>query len=168
MSDDQYSKPLEKWMAVDFDGTLATDWEDRKSLPDAFYILGKPIQPMVKRVKLWLKLGIVVKIFTSRVAPDGVRDVEKIRQLIEIWCEEHIGTKLEVTCIKDHGIIHIWDDKACTIVYNTGLPVWEIDPIPVNQYSAADDIPGGMGKSNCNYDENYWKRNKPRRLDSGA
>lgn len=127
--ENQYKNPLTKWMGVDFDGTLATDFESRKELHDSFYILGLPIAPMVARITTWLRLGIEVRIFTSRVTPDGVRDVEKVRSLIQDWCEKYVGKRLEVTNIKGHGLIHLWDDKAITIEYNTGLTPWEVKEV---------------------------------------
>jgi len=130
MADAQYSKPLRKWIGVDFDGTLAEDWDGRKDFVDAFYILGAPIPHMVKRVKVMLEQGFEIRIFTSRVAPDGVRDVEKVRDLIEHWCEAHLGRRLEVTCIKDHGLIKFYDDKAIAIEYNAGtIHVFPKEPI---------------------------------------
>jgi len=120
MAEVQYAKPLRKWIGVDFDGTLAADWPDRKELHDAFYVLGEPIKPMIELVQNFLILGKEVRIFTSRVAPDGVRDVEKVRSLIEDWCELHLGQRLEVTCIKDHGLVRFYDDKAVAVEFNTG------------------------------------------------
>ena len=106
--------PLKGWIAVDFDGTLAT-FEGNGTL------LGYPIAPMVNRVKTWLRNEQEVKIFTSRVS---FKDVEKnaaIEHAIREWCLVHIGRKLEVTCTKDINCVQIWDDKAIRVIRNTGL-----------------------------------------------
>ena len=119
-------KPLNErkhWMGVDFDGCLATDYKGRTEMPDGYYVLGAPVPPMIERVKLWLSKGIDVRIFTSRVAPsDDGRDVEKVRSLIQDWCELYVGERLKVTCIKEHGLIQLWDDRAVSVQFNTGEP----------------------------------------------
>ena len=105
------------WIGVDFDGTLAfyDGWKGETHL-------GEPIQPMVDRVKQWLIEGKEVKIFTARVTEGPNRNVENVRTLVEDWSVMHIGTKLEVTNIKDYGCLEIWDDRAIRVVINTGEP----------------------------------------------
>ena len=48
------------WIGVDLDGTLAKYgiWDGS---------IGEPIPLMVERVKIWIALGVEVKIFTARV-----------------------------------------------------------------------------------------------------
>ena len=53
-----------KWIAVDFDGTLAKwgcPW------PEDYKATGDPIPMMVERVKKWLVEGEDVRIFTARM-----------------------------------------------------------------------------------------------------
>lgn len=98
-----------KWIGVDLDGTLAEyhQWE-------AMTYIGPPIELMVNRVKEWLNKGMTVKIFTARaVEPLAIPYIEK-------WCEEHIGQVLEVTNVKDLGMIELWDDRAIRVEKNTG------------------------------------------------
>jgi len=103
------------WYGVDLDGTLAYYEGYKKEI-------GEPIPAMVRRVKLWLASGKTVKIFTARVAEPARNEesISEIRKRIEDWCEKHIGQKLEVTNIKDHGLIELWDDRAVRVEKNTG------------------------------------------------
>ena len=52
------------WIGVDLDGTLAEyhGWNGS---------IGKPIAPMVDRVKRWLAEGVEVRIMTARVSNRG-------------------------------------------------------------------------------------------------
>lgn len=96
------------WIGVDFDGTLA-----EYSTPTA----GRPIAPMVARVKAWLADGVEVRIVTARAGlPDMI-------PAVEAWCEQHIGRRLPVTDRKDFGMIELWDDRAVQVITNTGIPV---------------------------------------------
>jgi hypothetical protein len=138
---------LSGWIGVDFDGTLAT--YGRWAGPTQ---LGDPIAPMVDRVKRWLAEGREVRIFTARVAVPEVTpeylerlalharaagkedfdpvahvaewtgSVAAIRTAIESWCERHIGQKLAVTCMKDFGMVELWDDRAIHVRMNVGEP----------------------------------------------
>lgn len=97
------------WIGVDLDGTLAEygGWQG----PDS---IGKPIPLMLGRVKEWLKRGEEVRIFTARASlPAQVEPVER-------WCKKHIGVVLPVTCMKDSGMIELWDDRAIQVIPNTG------------------------------------------------
>ena len=47
----------------------------------------------------------------------GIADV---RGPIEQWCLTHLGQKLEVTNIKDFGMITLYDDRCVQVVANTG------------------------------------------------
>lgn len=97
------------WIGVDLDGTLAEygGWQG----PDS---IGKPIPLMLGRVKKWLERGEEVRIFTARASlPAQVEPVER-------WCKKHIGVVLPVTCMKDSGMIELWDDRAIQVIPNTG------------------------------------------------
>lgn len=122
------------WIGVDLDGTLA----EYHGWVNTFHI-GKPIQPMVIRVKQWLAEGIEVRIFTARVDGGGAaskmgidpetvqryENVQAITEMIEAWCIEHIGVKLVVTNKKDYGMIELWDDRCVQVVPNTGKTIAE-------------------------------------------
>jgi hypothetical protein len=98
------------WIGVDLDGTLA-EYNPHVGTTS----IGNPVPAMVDRVKAWIGNGQTVKIFTARVC-----DGEKSRDAIEKWCEEHIGQKLEITNVKDYGMIELWDDRVVRVKTNTG------------------------------------------------
>lgn len=130
------------WIGVDLDGTLAEydGWKGPSHI-------GKPIEPMVARVKEWLKEGKDVRIFTARVFPLGLIDKHEVitpkfaitvfhehglqthRVLtayesvlaIRSWCAEHLNRILPITCIKDFSMYQLWDDRAVQVETNTGL-----------------------------------------------
>ncbi len=109
------------WIGCDFDGTLAVSIHGQYPKP-----LGPPIPKMVRRVKKWLRKGKKVKIFTARVAPRSNETRETVKEMteqIEAWCLEHIGQKLEVTCIKDSYMYELWDDRCVQVIRNTGKRV---------------------------------------------
>jgi hypothetical protein len=113
------------WIGVDFDGTLATyeGWQGTK--------LGKPIPRMVNRVKQWLAEGKEVRIMTARVS--GRNEASRLKNgeemwlandheiAIQNWCIEHIGRSLPVTAEKDFEMKELWDDRAVSVEFNTGV-----------------------------------------------
>ena len=117
------------WIGVDFDGTLAyyEHWISADNV-------GTPVPSMVERVKRWLAEGREVRIFTARVWPLGTiwQDVQQAsvqkrvgeaivaKKAIERWSKEHLGTVLEITCVKDFGMIELYDDRAVQVTPNTG------------------------------------------------
>lgn len=116
---------MSAWIAVDFDGTLATYDNDVTKL-------GEPIAPMVDRVKAWLAKGQKVKIFTARVGNSGLSSdagtdndewCAQQRVMIQEWCKDHIGQELEVTATKDFMMLELWDDRAIQVEMNTGKVV---------------------------------------------
>ena len=100
------------WIGVDLDGTLAhyEKWNGW---------VGRPIQPMLDRVKAWVESGQEVRIFTARVSGDPDEAVEQ-RERIAAWCVEHVGQELPITCRKDFAMIELWDDRAVQVIHNTG------------------------------------------------
>lgn len=119
-----------EWIGVDFDGTLATydvwvPWNE----------FGKPIMPMVKRVRDWLKKGVTVKIVTARVSFTGgvsvcmVTGVEFTNEMMisamQDWTDAHCGARLPVQCHKDYRMLELWDDRAVQVIPNTGRTLAE-------------------------------------------
>ena len=117
------------WYGIDLDGTLARYERGDIDKYGVTYI-GPPIPKMLERVKKMLAEGKTVKIFTARVGiPQGLDRAElkermeeqvPIRKAILKWCKEHIGQPLEVTSLKDFGMIECWDDRAVQVISNTG------------------------------------------------
>ena len=107
------------WIGVDLDGTLARydGWKGAEHI-------GEPIPSMLERVTRWLSTGQEVRIFTARVWTDGTpeRTAEATRagEIIANWCFEHIGMVLPITCVKDFGMIELWDDRAVRVPANSG------------------------------------------------
>jgi hypothetical protein len=103
------------WTGVDLDATLAMydGWKGEEHI-------GEPIPAMVDKVKALLDQGKKVKIMTARVCPDGNKDIEAIRKLIQDWCKEHIGQVLPITHEKDHQMEELWDDRVRQVIKNTG------------------------------------------------
>lgn len=97
------------WIGVDLDATLA-EYDGWRG-PDH---IGKPIPAMLERVKEWLDKGIEVKIFTARAS------VAEQIQAVHAWCVTHVGRPLEITNVKDFGMVELWDDRAVQVVPNTG------------------------------------------------
>lgn len=104
----------EPWVGVDLDGVLAfhpsRQW-------NGYDWIGKPITPMIRRVKRWLREGKTIKIFTSRVE-GGSTAITAIHK----WLESQGLPKLEVTNVKDSGLSEIWDDLAIRVKFNKGQP----------------------------------------------
>lgn len=124
------------WIGVDFDGTLA-QYDTWLSATHC----GEPIAPMVERVKRWRAEGREVRIFTARVFPltDVVPpsdwhffvqppppgDPRRAQAFLSVraihdWCHQHIGERLPITCVKDYGMIELYDDRAVQVRPNTG------------------------------------------------
>lgn len=99
----------EEWIGVDLDRTLA-HYQSGQSLQQ----IGHPIPAMMRRVRAWLKAGRRVKILTARAT-----DPQQI-PIIQAWLVKHGLPKLEVTCIKDHRMAVLYDDKAVGMHPNTG------------------------------------------------
>lgn len=103
------------WIAVDFDGTLAT-YDGWKGLT----ILGDPVPPMIDRVKAWLANGYEVRIFTARISNIERQSRRAAIAAIDAWCLQHIGMILPVTNVKDMAMLALYDDRAVQIELNTG------------------------------------------------
>jgi len=100
------------WIGVDLDGTLA-----RHDIWVGMDHIGKPIEPMMARVKTWLRQGINVKIVTARASvPDGIPPVQE-------WLKKQGLPPLQVTNQKDFQMVELWDDRAVQVIPNTGHPV---------------------------------------------
>lgn len=102
------------WIGVDLDGTLAEYdyWRGEQHI-------GRPIPAMVERVREWVTKGREVRIFTAR-AYNG--DIKPIKE----WCVKHIGIELPVTCVKDYGMIELWDDRVVQVIPNKGIALQEL------------------------------------------
>jgi hypothetical protein len=103
------------WIGVDLDGTLA-HYDRWRGIAH----IGEPIPLMLDRVKKWLAKDETVKIFTARVAVPEPERTEAITH-IHAWLARHDLPPLEVTNIKDFGMIELWDDRAIQVDVNSGF-----------------------------------------------
>ncbi len=103
---------MDGWIGVDLDGTLAMRVPGRYSP----YAIGAPIPRMVQRVCDWIDAGRDVRVFTAR-ACDGDPMVDVA---VRAWCLRHIGCELQVTAVKDHLMVELWDDRAVRVEADTG------------------------------------------------
>lgn len=94
---------------VDLDGTLAENY-DWKGIE----VIGKPIKPMMDRVKRWLENGINIKIFTARA--NDPRSIPYVKK----WLKEQGLPDLEVTNIKGMDMTYIFDDRAIQVEKHKG------------------------------------------------
>lgn len=95
---------------MDLDGTLA-----RHTRRKGITVIGTPIERMARRIRRWHSQGKRVKIFTARAdTPESISAIKK-------WLEDNKLPALEVTNVKDHYMIRMWDDKAVPMVKNKGI-----------------------------------------------
>ena len=72
--------------------------------------MGAPIEPMVRRVRKWLREGRDVRLFTARKPHPALRR----------WMRDHLGEILPITNTKDHHLQFFLDDRAVQVERNTG------------------------------------------------
>jgi len=103
------------WIGVDLDGTLAKydGWQGATHI-------GEPIAPMLERVKRWMTEGHEVRIFTARVSGRDEKEHREVVAAIQTWCVRHFGRLMDITCVKDYGMIELWDDRCVQVEANTG------------------------------------------------
>jgi hypothetical protein len=119
-------------IAVDLDGTIVT-WSQWVK----WNHFGKPILPMVDRIRNWLADGHEVWIFTARMYEPvpGSRHTCKtsgemftthdMANAIGDLTEKVVGTRLPATCQKHWDFDEFWDDKAVQVLSNTGRTLAE-------------------------------------------
>lgn len=134
------------WIGVDLDGTLA-HYDGWKGVEH----IGDPVPAMVERVKAWLAAGREVRIFTARCWPlladdrlpapavDDVRAALRAVTAIQDWSLAVFGRPLAITCVKDYGMIELWDDRAVAVEPNTGRPVLRPAPDDMAPFTLRED-----------------------------
>ncbi len=105
---------LPGWVGVDLDGTLA------EALP-SFHpeIIGRPLEPMMEKVKEMLLVGYEVRIFTAR-ATMGAGAISAVKA----WLHRNGLPDLPVTATKDAELMFFYDDRAIQVEHNTGRARW--------------------------------------------
>lgn len=109
---------IPNWDGFDLDKTLAffDEWNGPLHI-------GEPISAMIEQIKQTIAEGRIAKIFTARVSYTDERVNAAIRKAIQAWCLQHIGQVLEITNIKDMGMVNLYDDRAYHVVPNQGTIV---------------------------------------------
>lgn len=105
---EQKEYPKKGWIGIDLDGTLArSDYLlDQK--------IGNPVPKMMTRLNQLIQEGHRIKIFTAR-ASDPAEII-----LVKKWLKENGLPELEITNVKDYGMILLYDDRAIQVITNTG------------------------------------------------
>ena len=94
------------WIGFDFDGVLSVP---DPSKPYRLDDLGLPVKETVNAARALLDAGIVVKVFTARTC-----DAHMIPK-IQDWTEANGLGRLEVTNVKDYGLVRFYDDRAIQV-----------------------------------------------------
>lgn len=117
MADDFDEEP---YFWCDLNGTLVFH---EKGTPvfdaEGRFIIGKPVNRMVRRIRRMLSEGMKIKIMSGSVGLGGNK-AETAERTIKDWCKEHLGRELEVTATITPRCLGIFNDKAIPIVRNTG------------------------------------------------
>lgn len=105
------------WVGIDFDGTWSST--DNPGHFEPPYPLGRAVPQMTYKVRIMMKAGIRVRLFTARAgSPEAV---ERLRD----WMRREIGEVLEVTDKKDYNLLRFYDDRALQVIPNLGRVVVE-------------------------------------------
>lgn len=100
------------WIGVDLDGTLA-----RYETWNGAAHIGVPVPRMLARVRQWLSAGKTVKVFTARAGlPEAL-------PIVRQWLDELGLQAVGITNTKDFTMTELWDDRAVSVIKNTGVPV---------------------------------------------
>ncbi len=99
---------MAKWIGVDLDGTLA---EYHGAMGEG---IGKPIAPMMIRVREWIEAGREVRIFTARACDPGQLPA------VRAWLAANGLEGLRITNRKDFDMVALYDDKAVRVKRNAG------------------------------------------------
>ena len=104
-------------IAFDLDGTLAEyhGWQGIDHI-------GKPVPAMVKILDQHLRAGDECCIFTSRVSGDA-EESNMARHHIAKWLRKYYLPPLDITCIKSKKIRVFYDDRAISVIANTGKTI---------------------------------------------
>lgn len=109
-----------QWVGVDLDGTLAVyhGWVEEGHI-------GRPLMPMVRRVRQLLAAGWEVKILTARMGEAIPSDKEAVLAAIRDFCLEQFSVALPVVAAKDQKMVEFYDDRCRQVVSNDGTTVEE-------------------------------------------
>jgi hypothetical protein len=110
------SEPIAPWYGFDLDGTLAK-YDGYKGHTH----IGEPIPAVVELVFKYIAEGKIVKIFTARASEQDPKRRLEILEAIARWSWDVFDVSLPVTCIKDYGMVLLFDDRCKQVIPNTGV-----------------------------------------------
>lgn len=102
-------------IAVDFDGTLASDEKGFVGIS----VCGEPIPAMVERVKRWHAAGHEIYIFSARFSNEH-NDAIHAKYFVGEWCKKHLGFLPKMSGVKLGCFDVIVDDRAYHVTKNKG------------------------------------------------
>ena len=107
----------EQHYAVDFDSTIAhyESWDKQGNE------IGKPIKPMIDKIKEWLKSGVKVSIFTARLSHNRIESERQIALITKFLIENGLPDNLQITSMKMHYFTKFFDDRAYHVIPNVGI-----------------------------------------------
>lgn len=133
-----------KWLAVDLDGTLA-HYDGWKGIGN----IGAPVKSIADALRIRREDGWGVAIFTARVSDPAER--EAAEEAIWEWLDHH-GIEVDgITCIKHKHFIEFWDDRALSVVKNTGEFTHEIESVA--KPTTNDKVPTLLRESADTFEE---------------
>ena len=106
---------MEKWLAVDLDGTLAYYDGWKVDIITGKPLIGHPIKGIVEQVRDRHEDGWKIAIFTARADNN-----ESVVDIVD-WCKKYGIPCDMVTNIKSKKFKEFWDDRAYHVPRNSGV-----------------------------------------------
>lgn len=98
-----------QWDGYDLDGTLAEG--SGKFTPG---VIGKPIKPMIRLLKMAIRRGDNPRIFTARTGAGEHKAIDE-------FLIKNVGQTLPITNKKDEYMRKLYDDRAVPVKRNQGV-----------------------------------------------
>lgn len=108
----------ESYAAFDLDATLAEYLKEHSGNTP----IGQVVAPMYQKILWYLLQGIKCKLFTARAG--FLSEVPKIEAWLQENDKQYPGlAELEITNVKSHKMLVLYDDRAVQIMPNTGMMI---------------------------------------------
>ena len=139
---------MEKWLAVDLDGTLAYYDGWKLDLITGKPLIGHPIKGIVEQVRDRYEDGWKIAIFTARADNN-----ESVVDIFD-WCKKYGIPCDMVTNIKSKKFKEFWDDRAYHVPRNSGFiicppkvsePVRTAEPAPIQTSQPSSPLESQVG-----------------------
>ena len=99
---------MDAWIGIDLDGTLAyyDHWRGADHI-------GEPVPKMLAFVQDLIRQGHKCKLFTARASiPSQIPVIQAYLDKLQL--------PMEITCMKDYGMMMLYDDRCTQVEKNTG------------------------------------------------